>query len=188
MTDQKRLQQHNGWGAAQRFLPIVALVLLVWGSISPLRASSPLPHDFHVTVTRIDYNAANRSLEVAIKIFSDDIEQSLEVIGGPRLHLGSEREYAQTDSLLEVYLHNRLSLSVNGQDRDFEFVGKEVEMDVTWCYIEFTGVEPVETLTLRNQILFELFDDQSNLVHLFIGEKEASMLLHKGFREDTAQF
>ena len=69
MTDQKRLQQYNGWGAAQRFLPIVALVLLVWGSISPLRGSSPLPHDFHVTVTRIDYNAANRSLEVAIKIF-----------------------------------------------------------------------------------------------------------------------
>ena len=171
----------SGWKLYPQRLS--GLLLLLCLHLGWLQAHPP--HDFHVSVMRMDYNPSTRSLEVSLKLFSDDIEESLQVMGGPRLHLGAPNEYAATDSLLNIYLHNRLGVNVNGQDRDFELLGKEVEYEVTWCYLEFKEVEMVRELVLRNEILFELFDDQSNIVHLYLNGKEFSMLLHKGFREDS---
>ena len=78
-------------------------------------------------------------------------------------------------------------MEVNDRERPFALLGKEVEMDVTWCYLEFTGVEAVRSITVRNEVLFEMFDDQSNLVHLYIGKEETSMLLHRGHRTERIE-
>lgn len=173
----------SGWKLYPQRLSGLLLLLCLVGNL----VQAAPPHDFHVSVMRLDYNPNARSLEVSLKLFSDDIEESLQVMGGPRLHLGAPNEYAATDSLLNIYLHNRLGIQVNGTERDFELLGKEVEYEVTWCYLEFREIEAVRELVLRNEILFELFDDQSNIVHLYLNGKEFSMLLHKGFREDSVK-
>lgn len=145
-------------------------------------------HDFHVSVMRIDHNPETQSLEVALKLFIDDLESSLELLGAPPVKLGTEQEHPETDAFLFNYLNNRLSFSVNGEEKSLTYVGKETEIDVVWCYFEVKDVPHLRELHLRNQLLVEQFDDQSNLVHIYAGTEQKSMLLRKGSEEDTVQF
>jgi hypothetical protein len=45
------------------------------------------------------------------------------------------------------------------------FIGKEVEVDVTWIYAEIPLTEAPTSLRLQNSILTELFSDQVNIVN-----------------------
>lgn len=145
-------------------------------------------HDFHVSVMRVDHNAEAQTLEVAVKLFIDDLEQSLILLGGPDVKLGSDQEHSESDDFIFQYLNNRLSFYVDGEKKSLSYVGKEAEIDVLWCYFEVEAVPQVGELKLKNRLLLEQFDDQSNLVHLFIGGAQKSMLLRKGSDEDTVQF
>lgn len=145
-------------------------------------------HDFHVSITDMRYNPENRRLEVAIKIFTDDLETALEGLGAPKLRLNTDREHRKSDSLIGRYLANRMQIKVNGDAVTGNFLGKEYETDATWCYIEFIAVPQPETIVVSNRLLFERFDDQSNLVHIEVGAEKKSMLLHVGQDRDKATF
>lgn len=146
-------------------------------------------HDFHVSVMRVDYNPENQALEVTLKVFTDDIEKSLEGLGAPTLRLGSPRELPESDSIFSDYLNNRLSFFVDDQHKTFDYLGKEVELDnTTWCYIEVKGVKDFQSLRIRNKVLMELFDDQTNLVNIFVLGKKKSLLLRGGQPEDETTF
>ena len=160
-------------------IPVAALT----GSPSGDRA-----HDFHVSVMRVDHNAGAQTLEVAVKLFIDDVETSVVLLGGPELKLGSAKEHPESDDFIFQYLNNRLAFSVDGEEKSLSYVGKEAEIDVLWCYFEVTDVPQVKELSLRNQLLLEQFEDQSNLVHIHVGGEQKSMLLRKGSDEDTLQF
>ena len=138
---------------------------------------------------RVDYNPETKALEVTLKLFTDDIERSLEGLGAPKLRLGSSRELPASDSIFLDYLQNRLAFFVDDEEKAFEYLGKEVEMDnTTWCYIEITGIEVFKALRIRNIVLTELFDDQSNLVNINAFGVRRSLLLRGGQPEDEATF
>ncbi len=146
-------------------------------------------HDFHASVMRIDHNPETKSLEVTLKIFTDDIEQSLEGLGAPKLRLGTPEEFSEADSIFVDYLNNRIAFFVDEQQKAFEYLGKEVELDnTTWCYLEVKDVETFKTLRIKNKVLTELFEDQSNLVNINAFGTRKSLLLRGGQPEDTATF
>jgi hypothetical protein len=151
-------------------------------------ASPATAHDFHVSITEIHYNPEARALEIAIKIFTDDLEAGLEGLGAPILRLGTPREDPSADSLLKRYLDNRFQISIEGKLLKNRFLGKEMESDATWCYIEIADVPRPATLTVHNRILLERFEDQANLVNLDVGGGKRSLMLRKGNEAETAEF
>ncbi|MEM0999147.1 MAG: DUF6702 family protein [Bacteroidota bacterium] len=169
-----------------RFAFVACLTLLLSAvSRTPEPAGA---HDFHVSITDVRHNPEQKSLEVAVKIFTDDLESALEGLGAPPLRLHTEREHPKTDSLLARYLNHRIQFDVNDQQVTGNFLGKEYETDATWCYIEFADVPDPTTITVTNRLFFERFDDQSNLVHLEVHGKKKSLLLHIGMESDRAEF
>lgn len=154
-----------------------------------INSGKHLDHDFHVSVMRVDYNPETKALEVTLKLFTDDIEKSLEELGAPALRLGSPRELPESDTIFSEYLNNRLAFFVDDQQMAFDFLGKEVEMDnTTWCYLEVKGIESFTSLRIQNKVLMELFDDQTNLVNIFAFGKKKSFLLRGGLPEDRTTF
>lgn len=171
-------------------MAVVAGVLLLLAAYTPLQAGNDdpgaPPHDFHVSITQIDYSEKEQSLQITVKIFTDDLELALETLGAPRLHLGTELESDKTRGYLERYLENRLKIAVNDAEQTFTYLGKEVEYDATWCYLEVPNVPLPTSIKVKNRILLEIFDDQSNLVHLSVAGKKQSLMLRKGHvTEDT---
>ncbi len=173
---------------ARRFFHIIGLLLAVL-PMARLQAAVPIPpHEFHVAITEIVYNPATKALEITTKIFSDDIERSIKALGGGELRLGDGAEAGNADRLLQDYLQNRLSIEVDGRPARFTWVGKEVELDAVWCYVEITGVERFSTLVVTNRILTELFEDQANVVHVQAYGENKSLFLSKESLSGTVGF
>jgi hypothetical protein len=157
--------------------------------ISPLKSlEGESLHDFHVSITDIHYNSKTNSLEIAVKIFTNDLEEALEGIGTPKLRMGTPREHASTDTLLSRYLHNRLEIKADGQNVKMTYLGKENEDDATWCYLEVTNLPLPTRLRISNHLLLEWFEDQSNLVHISWDKERKSLLLHKGTESGEVEF
>lgn len=145
-------------------------------------------HDFHVSITDINYNPKTNSLEIAVKIFTNDLEEALEGIGAPKLRMGTPREDKSTDSLLHRYLNHRLKINAGEIELELIYLGKEYEDDATWCYLEVNELDRPTDLMIENRILLEWFEDQSNLVHLNVAGDKKSLLMRKGLETGKVDF
>ena len=152
-------------------------LLLFWACACLSMRAVPLPHAYHVSLMQIAYNPDTDALEIAVKIFTDDLEATLEALGAPRLHLNSPRETAEAQDLIARYLDNRLEWTVNGAPRTAKYIGREYEDDATWCYLEILDIPEFRSISIGNVILMERFEDQSNLVHISYQGRTQSLLL-----------
>lgn len=145
-------------------------------------------HDFYMTVSHIDHNEKTDGLEITIKLFTEDIEKALREEYGQQVFLDDEKRQGFVDSLLMDYLNYKMELVVNEQAVEFEFVGKEVEIESTWCYVEVENVPQVRQIEVRNELLTELFDSQTNLIHLNIAQEKRTMSLNRNRPKEVAVF
>jgi hypothetical protein len=73
----------------------------------------------------------------------------------------------QTDMLIAQYLNKNFVLfDKQHQKKPMSFIGKEVEVDVTWMYAEMPVTEIPTGMQLQNSVLTELFKDQVNIVNV----------------------
>ncbi len=155
-------------------MQVVLLQAYLWVAV--------LLHPFHISVTEINHNEANESLEISIKMFSDDLEDALNKRFGKRLNLGLEDQHPDTEVYLALYLADELGLSQGGQDLTVDYVATESNIETTWCYLEVSGVQSLNQLSIRNEIMFESFDDQKNMVHVRAKGETHSLLLDRRSR------
>lgn len=165
--------------------PIIVRTALFFLLILPLLG---FVHPFYFSLTQIDHNPETQSLEITLKLFTTDIEQALEASGTGRLFLGEEKEVAEADRYIETYVRDHLELKVDGQLLEYKFLGKEVELDVVWCYVEVLSVPELKQLEIKNTLLLEMFDEQQNVVQIKVGNQKKSALLRKGSTTETIVF
>lgn len=137
-------------------------------------------HDFHSSVTQIDHNAKAQTLEITVRLFTDDLSLALEQAGAPKMELGTEAEPPEANEYLEKYLQKNLSFSVNGNETSFKYLGKEAQLDATWCYLELKRITSIQKLEILNTLLLSSFEDQTNMVNLNINGRKKSGLSRKG--------
>jgi hypothetical protein len=171
---------------------ICALLGDVSASASPSVGMTVILHDYHVSITHIDHNPTTQSLEITTKIFTDDLERAITSTPAHAerrpLHLGQEKEAPDANQLILNYLQSHLHLTINGKPAMLLWVGKEVELDLTYCYLEVKGVSHVKELTVENTVLTTLFHDQSNLIHARVGATRKSLNLNGIKKMDCLTF
>lgn len=167
--------------------PALASALLV-GVAQDADATLKAAHPFYVSVCRIDHNPETRALEMSFRIFTDDLEQTLEALGTGSLRLGTGREAEKADLYIGRYLVRHVVFEINGKRMDADFLGKEVEEEATWCYVEITGVPELKSIAVTNTLLLETFEDQVNLVHVNAHGQKKSMLFSRLQEKDTLTF
>jgi hypothetical protein len=168
-----------------RFLLVLGVLLFAQRMEAHVR---PLPHDFHVSVTQIHYNVQTQALEISVKIFADDLERSVQALGGGDLRLGDPREASDADAIIQGYLRNRLSVKIDDLAMPYSWVGKEVEIDALWCYLEIKNILHLTSLEITNRILTEIFEDQANVVHIEANGLKKSLFLSKSMLSERISF
>lgn len=146
-------------------------------------------HGYHVSIAQVDYNAETKSLEISLKLITEDIEFVIEGQGAERLNLGEENELVKADEYIKEYILKNFLLSVNDHPTSMEYLGKEVEDGSTWCYIEIKNVgEAISSVGIKNTIFIEAFHNEANRVNLNIKGKQNSFVFSPGFTEDKATY
>lgn len=130
-------------------------------------------HDFHTSITRMDYNAKDKAFEISIRVFTDDLEKALSKDNSGQKIVVVNND--KNDPLVEKYIRKHFALvTAQKQKKAYSYVGKEQEADATWIYIEIPAQEAVSGFSLQNTIMHDLFDDQINLVNLnYQGQKKS---------------
>lgn len=136
-------------------------------------------HKFYVSVTNVEYSETDKALQITTRIFIDDFQRLLKERYDLQEELTTEKAVKEVEQMMAKYLAKKLIISVNGTPKTYKFLGKRYEDDVTVCYLEIKGVDKVESLEIENQLLYEIEEDQQNLVHVKVGKQRKSLLLVK---------
>jgi hypothetical protein len=124
-------------------------------------------HPFFVSVTEVNHNATDKTLEISIRIFTDDLENTLRMYApGKKIDLINPPSGGGMDTLIKQYIQSKLRLEVNGQYRIPDYIGFERVEESVWAYFEITGVPRLSNLKMVNPLLYEYKKEQINMVHV----------------------
>lgn len=161
-------------GKLKQYMKIFRIV--VFGLIITLFTSWTI-HKFYVSTTKIEYVEKIQSVQIISKIFIDDLEEVLRKRYDESLVLGPENE--TKEDLVKHYLMQKLKITINGTPASLEFIGKEYEIDVVKLYFEINNVRDFNTIEIENMLLFELSNEQKNIIHFKAGKTKRSLVLTK---------
>ena len=135
-------------------------------------------HKFYVSLTEVRYNIKTERFEVSMRIFPDDLDRALLARNGIHSQLASKMEHEEADSLLMVYLLNSFAIDADGEEIAFTYLGKDPESDAIWCYLESSRVKSPQSISVRNEVLTEIFPEQVNIVQVYIDTWNKGLLLN----------
>ena len=135
------------------------------------------PHPFHVSVVEIDHNAAEKTLEISCKLFTDDFEKVLVQNYRTKVDLINPPDRKAMDTLVKKYITAHLSLSADGKPVRFTYLGFERDQEAVYGYVQVNGIPSVRKLDITDKLLHDLFTDQVNLVHATVGGNRKSVKL-----------
>ena len=152
--------------------------------VSLLCAPEALAHKYHTSVTRVEYNAAERSAEVTIQTFADDLEAIITKRAGKNMRLDASKE---ADQLVFDYLQSVFELKRGARSNVLEWVGMEVKGGTVWIYVLVKAPEGLSKVLVRNTLLFDLFEDQVNIVNVLYSGKKNSLVFKRGGAGDVQE-
>ena len=136
-------------------------------------------HPYHVSIAEVKYNAKAQSLEIALKIFTDDLEKTLSEKAGKPVVLTSDGAVVK---MLEAYFQKNFQVTLpQNQVALSRSFGFEKEDDAHWFYLDIPlKADQLKDARLRNQVLLETFSDQINLTNLEINGKKRTLIFKEG--------
>jgi hypothetical protein len=143
-----------------------------------LKLFLPFIHPFFVSVTEINHNIPEQALEISVRIFTDDFENTLRMhADGHKVDLMNPPPGGSMDSLIKQYILEKMAIEVNGQKKQMHYIGFERVEESIWSYFEVTGVPEIKSLKIKNPILYEYKKEQINMVHVISGKNRLSRKL-----------
>ncbi len=131
-----------------------------------LSKSELADHEFYVGLTEVVYTEESETYQVTMKLFTDDLEKGVYLSSGDSIQLGTRFQHKKADSLIYDYITDKFQLSDSGKKPfELEFVGVETEFDVTWIYMESGEMKPSDSIGVYNEVLMEVYNDQTHIVN-----------------------
>lgn len=151
-------------------LTLSPLLFYMGNSVQPASSpSSANPHPFHLAVVEMEHNATDRSLEISCRIFTDDFEKALKQTTKAHVDLINPADKKQTQKWISDYINTQVKITIDGKPYDLTCIGFEREDDAIYSYFEIGGLISIRKIDIKNKILFDLYDDQTNVMHVTVG-------------------
>lgn len=159
--------------SATVMLSMLAALLLL-----PPPAASLAAHKFYTSFAQVEYNDERKAVEVALRVFGDDMENVLTRRHGKSVRIGKTDA---AEKLIFAYVADSFQLRNRvGEAKKFAWVGMETKGHVAWLYFEAPMPEGLDGATLRNRILLDFSDEQVNIVHIQHGGRKADLVFKAG--------
>ena len=165
-----------------KWLTLPFFSLFFWANndagLEPLDLKSPATHPIHISTVEIAHNATDKTIEITCKVFWDDFETILtRKNNNQRVDLTNEKNLETNNKLVAAYINSHLNLVVDGKAMTLNYVGFEKEDIVVYSYFEVTNVNSLKNVSINNNLMHDMFDDQTNIVHvIFNGNRKSTKL------------
>jgi hypothetical protein len=143
-------------------------------------------HPLYISVTEINHNAKEMILEISCKIFTNDLEATLEKSAHGKIDLSDPKNKQANDKFISGYIQKHLQLKLDGRVVSLQFLGSEKETDATWSYFQVSNIAAVKKIDIMNSILYDSFSQEINIMHITVAGNRKSTKLSNP--ESTASF
>jgi hypothetical protein len=134
-------------------------------------------HPFFVSVIEINHNAKDATVEISVRVFTEDFEKTLQKRTTARLDVINPPNNIFLDKQIGIYLTEKIKIKVNGQPVILNYLGHEVQKESVWSYLEVSKVTNVKKLEIDCSLLYDFEKSQSNIIHVKNGTAEKSYKL-----------
>lgn len=136
-----------------------------------------LMHPFYVSVIDINHNTKDSTVEVSVRIFTPDLEQTLQKYSGAKVDIANPNDKALLDKQISNYINQKIQLKINGQPVTMNYLGHEIQMESVWVYTEVPKITALKKLDVNCNLLYDYKDQQSNIFHVKANGTEKSFKL-----------
>ncbi|HIP49690.1 MAG TPA: hypothetical protein EYG92_12100 [Lutibacter sp.] len=134
-------------------------------------------HKEYYSLTKIDYNQKEETVQITMKLFTNDMELVLNKHFNKVLELDTQIEIAEADHLLETYLKQKFTIAIDDVQLNYSFIGKEFEKDALFVYLEIKKIKQIHQIEIQAAMLIEEFPEQENIIKVNINEQRKSLFL-----------
>jgi hypothetical protein len=115
-------------------------------------------------------------LQITLRIFKDDLSNAISDTYLDQktddLNLIDELYFKQVDK----YINSKISILIDDKKFEMDYLGLETKNDIYVCYLEIENLPIYSKMVISNKILFEIFDDQQNIIHVKRNDKRQSFI------------
>lgn len=143
-------------------------------------------HDFHASMTRIEYSAKNQSLQCIMNVFTDDLELALSNFH----HKEIKYKENQTDNYIIPYL-SKIFVVKNKKNRvlPIQYIGSVRKPNTIQLYFEIPcDKNDLSYLSVTHTLLFEEFADQINTINFYVLGQKKSLTFTSSINTTTITF
>ncbi|WP_228403457.1 DUF6702 family protein [Chryseobacterium sp. RU37D] len=138
-----------------------------------------MKHPYHVGSVEINYNSKSKTFEITGRFFLDDLENGLAKKYGQSFHFNDGKYKVKINEALKKYCSEYFKLKSNNRLLKFDFIGYEEDHESVNVYMESEVVDNPKKMEAAVSFLYNLFDDQINIVHIIVnGQRKSEKLIY----------
>lgn len=136
-------------------------------------------HPYHVGSVEISYSSKSKTFEVTGRFFLDDLEDGLGKKYGGTFHFNDEKYKAKLNEALSKYSQEYFKLKTDNKFLKVNYIGYEEDHESVNVYLESEPVSNPKKVEAAVSFLYNLFDDQINIVHIIVnGDRKSEKLIY----------
>jgi hypothetical protein len=125
-------------------------------------------HPIYISMAEVEYKEKEKRIEIAVKIFSDDLQKVISRDEGEVVEIATKREHKDANKYIIKYLKKNFKLfTSNEKELEWEYVGRELDKNeafALWVFMKVDKVKKLKGLKLYNNILIDFKDGQTNKI------------------------
>ncbi|TMI61759.1 MAG: hypothetical protein E6H07_17825 [Bacteroidetes bacterium] len=158
------------------FTPFFSMLLFMGGKPA-VQINENKAHPLHIATVEIEHNGTDKTLEITCKTFWDDFESILSKNNKKTIDLTSTKAVSDNNKVIFEYLKSHLQITIDGKIIPLNFVGYEKEDVVVFSYLQADNVASVKKVSIISSIMHDMFDDQTEIVHVIVNGNRKSTKL-----------
>ncbi len=135
-------------------------------------------HPVYVSVTEIEHNKKDNTLEISCKIFTGDLEAVLKKNNKIKVDLLAPRDKKAMEALVSNYIQQHLKIIVNEKSVKLSFIGYEQNEETIQSYFQVDEVKSIISMEITDNILYEYKTEQISIIHVIVDGKRKSTKLN----------
>jgi hypothetical protein len=137
-----------------------------------LTARNAQSHPLHTSLAELTYDARAKEIRISIRVFTDDLTKASDAYAKSKSITTSKVEsYARAMFVVTDRSNRLISLAS---------CGSKAVSDLTWLCFHAAAANGPSGFRVAHKILFDLYEDQINLVQSAYNGKKQSLLFVRG--------
>lgn len=141
--------------------------------------SSFVKHPYHVGSVEFNYSKKSGTFEITGRFFMDDLENAINKKYEKNVHFQDVRYKKEIDEIIENYAAEYLKLKADNHFLKINYIGFEEDHESVNIYLESEKIKTPQKIETAVSFLYNLFDDQMNIVHIIVnGQRKSEKLMY----------